>query len=178
MIPSFLLIRHRSRGHPHSGCGHLDLKSHFHPKGRSYLKKTKDDRASMQPAKSVHEQPESPRELCRPPKKGEFLGFSRKGNIRPKMAKKKPAAIVHIIWKDGLLSEPLYRVLRNVLGSENNVLSDIIRHMEKAKETTYLFCIHTSTWINQTITDVSVGEAEFQFRHNLNQEANDRINFL
>lgn len=86
-----------SRGHPHSGCGHLDLKSHFHPKGRSYLKKAKDDRVSMQPAKSIHEQPESPRELCRPPKKGEFLGFSRKGNIRPKMAKKKPAAIVHII---------------------------------------------------------------------------------
>ncbi|XP_031317095.1 protein ZNF365 [Camelus dromedarius] len=86
-----------SRGHPHSVCNHPDLKTHFHPKGRSYLKKAKDDRASMQPAKSMHEQAESPREFCRPAKKGEPLGFSRKGNIRPKMAKKKPTAIVNII---------------------------------------------------------------------------------
>lgn len=76
---------------------HPDLKTHFHPKGRSYLKKAKDDRASMQPAKAIHEQAESPRELCRLPKKGEPLGFSRKGNIRPKMAKKKPTALVNII---------------------------------------------------------------------------------
>ncbi|OWK07968.1 hypothetical protein Celaphus_00008201 [Cervus elaphus hippelaphus] len=61
------------------------------------MKKAKDDRASMQPAKSLHEQTESPRELCRPAKKGEPLGFGRKGNIRPKMAKKKPTAIVNII---------------------------------------------------------------------------------
>lgn len=86
-----------SRGHPHPGCNHLDLKAHLHPRGRSYLRKAKDDRASMQPARSTHEQPESPRELCRATKKGEPLGLSRKGNIRPKMAKKKPAAIVHII---------------------------------------------------------------------------------
>ncbi|XP_006835869.1 PREDICTED: protein ZNF365-like [Chrysochloris asiatica] len=86
-----------SRGHAHFVCNHSDLKTHFHPKGRSYLKKVKDDRASMQPAKSVHEQAESTRELCRPPKKGEPLGFSRKGNIRPKMVKKKPTAIVNII---------------------------------------------------------------------------------
>ncbi|XP_040341069.1 protein ZNF365 [Herpailurus yagouaroundi] len=86
-----------SRGHPHSVCNHADLKIHFHPKGRSYLKKAKDDRASMQPAKSIHEQAESPRELCRPSKKGEPLGFCRKGNIRPKVAKKKPTAIVNII---------------------------------------------------------------------------------
>ncbi|XP_004583467.2 protein ZNF365 [Ochotona princeps] len=86
-----------SRGHSHSVCNHPDLKPHFHPKGRSYLKKVKDDRASMQPAKSMHEQAESSRELCRLPKKGECLGFSRKGNIRPKMAKKKPTAIVNII---------------------------------------------------------------------------------
>jgi protein ZNF365 len=51
----------------------------------------------MQPAKSIHEQGESSRELCRPSKKGELLGLSRKGNIRPKMAKKKPTAIVNII---------------------------------------------------------------------------------
>ncbi|KAG5194629.1 hypothetical protein JEQ12_012905 [Ovis aries] len=61
------------------------------------MKKAKDDRASMQPAKALHEQSESPRELCRPAKKGEPLGFGRKGNIRPKMAKKKPTAIVNII---------------------------------------------------------------------------------
>ncbi|EPY87533.1 protein ZNF365 [Camelus ferus] len=67
------------------------------PARRSYLKKAKDDRASMQPAKSMHEQAESPREFCRPAKKGEPLGFSRKGNIKPKMAKKKPTAIVNII---------------------------------------------------------------------------------
>ncbi|XP_037660023.1 protein ZNF365 [Choloepus didactylus] len=85
------------RGHPHSASNYPDLKTHFHPKGRSYLKKAKDDRASMQPAKSIHEQAEFSRELCRPPKKGEPLGFSRKGNIRPKMAKKKPTAIVNII---------------------------------------------------------------------------------
>ncbi|XP_076981290.1 protein ZNF365 [Tamandua tetradactyla] len=85
------------RGHPHAVCNYQDLKTHFHPKGRSYLKKAKADRASMQPAKSVHEQAEFSRELCRPPKKGEPLGFSRKGNIRPKMAKKKPTAIVNII---------------------------------------------------------------------------------
>ncbi|XP_046510787.1 protein ZNF365 isoform X2 [Equus quagga] len=84
------------RGHPHSVCNHPDLKTHFHPKGRSYLKKAKDDRASTQPSKAIHEQAESPRELCRPLKKGE-LGLSRKGNIRPKMAKKKPTAIVNII---------------------------------------------------------------------------------
>uniref|UniRef100_A0A2K5DHP6 Zinc finger protein 365 n=1 Tax=Aotus nancymaae TaxID=37293 RepID=A0A2K5DHP6_AOTNA len=87
----------RSRGHPHSVCNHPDLKAHFHPKGRNYLKKAKDDRASMQPAKAIHEQAESSRDLCRPPKKGELLGFGRKGNIRPKMAKKKPTAIVNII---------------------------------------------------------------------------------
>ncbi|XP_004462545.1 protein ZNF365 [Dasypus novemcinctus] len=85
------------RGHLHSVCNYPDLKTHFHPRGRNYLKKVKDDRASMQPAKSTHEQAESSRELCRPPKKGELLGFSRKGNIRPKMAKKKPAAFVNII---------------------------------------------------------------------------------
>lgn len=85
----------RSRGHLHSVCNHPDLKTHFHPKGR--MKKAKDDRASMQPAKALHEQSESPRELCRPAKKGEPLGFGRKGNIRPKMAKKKPTAIVNII---------------------------------------------------------------------------------
>lgn len=87
----------RSRGHPHSVCNHPDLKTHFHPKGRSYLKKARDDRAGMQPAKSIHEQAETPRELCRPSKKGEPLGFSRKGNIRPKMSKKKPTALVNII---------------------------------------------------------------------------------
>uniref|UniRef100_G3RST4 Zinc finger protein 365 n=1 Tax=Gorilla gorilla gorilla TaxID=9595 RepID=G3RST4_GORGO len=86
-----------SRGHPHSVCNHPDLKAHFHPKGRNHLKKAKDDRASMQPAKAIHEQAESSRDLCRPPKKGELLGFGRKGNIRPKMAKKKPTAIVNII---------------------------------------------------------------------------------
>ncbi|KAM6185906.1 protein ZNF365 [Rhynchocyon petersi] len=86
-----------SRGHAHSVCNHSDLKTHFHLKGRNYLKKAKDDRSSIQPAKSMHEQAESSRELCRPPKKGEPLGFSRKGNIRPKMAKKKPTAIVNII---------------------------------------------------------------------------------
>lgn len=89
--------KYLSRGHPHSGYNHSDLKTHFHPKGRNYLKKAKDDRASMQPAKSIYEQAESTRDLCRPLKKGEPLGFSRKGNIRPKIAKKKPTAIVHII---------------------------------------------------------------------------------
>ncbi|XP_006889089.1 PREDICTED: protein ZNF365 [Elephantulus edwardii] len=86
-----------SRGHAHSVCNHSDLKTHFHLKGRNYLKKAKDDRASMQPAKSIHDHAESSRELCRPPKKGEPLGLNRKGNIRPKMAKKKPTAIVNII---------------------------------------------------------------------------------
>lgn len=86
-----------SRGHPHATCNHPDLKTHFHPKGRSYLRKAKDERASMQPAKSIHDQAETPRELCRPLKKGEPLGLSRKGNIRPKMAKKKPTALVNII---------------------------------------------------------------------------------
>lgn len=86
-----------SRGHPHHVCNHPDVKAHFHPKGRSHPKKAKDDRASAQPAKSMHEQAESPRELCRPPKKGDLLGLSRKGNIRPKMVKKKPTAIVNII---------------------------------------------------------------------------------
>ncbi|XP_019493971.1 PREDICTED: protein ZNF365 isoform X1 [Hipposideros armiger] len=92
-----LLRKEESRGHPHSMYNHPELKTHFHPKGRSYLKKAKDDRASLQPAKSIHEQAESPRELCRLPKKGEPLGFSRKANIRPKMAKKKPTAFVNII---------------------------------------------------------------------------------
>ncbi|ELW61937.1 Protein ZNF365 [Tupaia chinensis] len=71
-----------------------DISEHV---GRNYMKKGKDDRASMQPTKSIHEQAESSRELCRPLKKGEFLGCSRKGNLRPKMAKKKPTAIVNII---------------------------------------------------------------------------------
>lgn len=93
-LPSTLC---RSRGHPHSVCNHPDLKAHFHPKGRNCLKKAKDDRASIQPAKAIHEQAESSRDLCRPQKKGELLGFGRKGNIRPKMAKKKPTAIVNII---------------------------------------------------------------------------------
>ncbi|KAM4852626.1 protein ZNF365 [Thomomys bottae] len=86
-----------SRGHPHSVCNHSDLKAHFHPKGRNFLKKAKDDRGGLQPAKSIHEQAEFSREVCRSSKKGELLGLSRKGNHRPKMAKKKPTAIVNII---------------------------------------------------------------------------------
>ncbi|XP_013370319.1 PREDICTED: protein ZNF365 [Chinchilla lanigera] len=78
-----------SRVHPHSMCNHADLKAHLHPKGRSHLKKARDDRGSVQPARATHEQAESSRDLCR------LLG--RKGNVRPKMAKKKPTAIVNII---------------------------------------------------------------------------------
>ncbi|XP_005360202.1 protein ZNF365 [Microtus ochrogaster] len=85
------------RGHPHSVCNHPELRAHFHLRGRSYLKKVKDERAGMQPAKAIHEQAESPREFFRPAKKGEHLGLSRKGNFRPKMVKKKPTAIVNII---------------------------------------------------------------------------------
>ncbi|XP_045147540.1 protein ZNF365 isoform X3 [Echinops telfairi] len=92
-----LLRKEESRGHAHCVCNHSDLKAHFHPKGRSCLRKAREDRPGMQPAKSMHEQTEASRELCRPPKKGEPLGFSRKVNIRPKMAKKKPTAIVNII---------------------------------------------------------------------------------
>ncbi|XP_055454828.1 protein ZNF365 [Psammomys obesus] len=87
-----------SRGHPHSVCNHPELRAHFHLKGRSYLKKAKDERgAGLLPAKVIHEQMESPRESFRPAKKVEHLGLSRKGNFRPKMAKKKPTAIVNII---------------------------------------------------------------------------------
>lgn len=85
------------RGHPHSVCNHPELRAHFHLRGRSYLKKVKDERAGVQPAKAIHEQAESPREFFRPAKKGEHLGLSRKGNFRPKMVKKKPTAIVNII---------------------------------------------------------------------------------
>ncbi|XP_075391132.1 protein ZNF365 isoform X2 [Tenrec ecaudatus] len=92
-----LLRKEESRGHAHCVSSHSDLKTHYHPKGRSYLKRAKDDRPSMQPAKSSHEQMEASRDLCRPPKKGEPPGLSRKVNIRPKMAKKKPPAIVNII---------------------------------------------------------------------------------
>ncbi|OBS70167.1 hypothetical protein A6R68_01291, partial [Neotoma lepida] len=88
-----LLRKEESRGHPHFVGNHPELRAHFHLKGRSYLKKAKDERAGMQPAKAVHEQAESPREFFRPAKKGEHLGLSRKGNFRPKMAKKKPTAI-------------------------------------------------------------------------------------
>lgn len=87
-----------SRGHPHSVCNHPELRAHFHLKGRSYLKKAKDERgAGLLPAKVLHEQTESSRESFRPAKKVEHLGLSRKGNFRPKMAKKKPTAIVNII---------------------------------------------------------------------------------
>lgn len=86
-----------SRGHPHSVCNHPELKTHFHPKGRSHLKKAKDDRTGIQVTKTIHEQAEVSRDFCRPTRKGEFLGLSRKGNLRPKMAKKKPTAIVNII---------------------------------------------------------------------------------
>ncbi|XP_004701168.1 protein ZNF365 isoform X2 [Echinops telfairi] len=96
-ISSNKKIKCLSRGHAHCVCNHSDLKAHFHPKGRSCLRKAREDRPGMQPAKSMHEQTEASRELCRPPKKGEPLGFSRKVNIRPKMAKKKPTAIVNII---------------------------------------------------------------------------------
>uniref|UniRef100_A0A8C5L5J0 Zinc finger protein 365 n=1 Tax=Jaculus jaculus TaxID=51337 RepID=A0A8C5L5J0_JACJA len=86
-----------SRGHPHSVCNHPELKTHFHPKGRCHLKKAKDDRTGMQLTKAIHEQAESSRDFYRPTKKGEILGLNRKGNLRPKMAKKKPTAIVNII---------------------------------------------------------------------------------
>ena len=117
---------YRSRGHLHSVCNHPDLKTHFHPKGR--MKKAKDDRASMQPAKSLHEQTESPRELCRPAKKGEPLGFGRKGNIRTKMAKKKSTAIVNIIWKGGWFWTTSLGFGKYVLGAIRSVLLDTLYH--------------------------------------------------
>ncbi|XP_008835523.1 protein ZNF365 [Nannospalax galili] len=89
--------RYLSRGHPHSVCNHPELKAHFHLKGRNYLKKARDERAGVPPTRIIHEQAEFSRELCRPAKKGELVSFSRKGNLRPKMAKKKPTAIVNII---------------------------------------------------------------------------------
>ncbi|XP_028917102.1 protein ZNF365 [Ornithorhynchus anatinus] len=86
-----------SRGNSHSAGNNLDLKPHFHPKGRIFLKKTKDDKASMQPAKFLHEPADSPRELWRASKKGEPLGATRKVNVKSKMVKKKQTALVNIV---------------------------------------------------------------------------------
>ncbi|XP_068957955.1 protein ZNF365 isoform X1 [Petaurus breviceps papuanus] len=85
------------RGGPHPACHNPDLKAHFHPKGRNSLKKAKDERGSAQSARFAHDLADSSREFWRPLKKGEPLGPARKVNVKAKMVKKKPLAIVNII---------------------------------------------------------------------------------
>lgn len=40
----------------------------------------------------------------------------------------------------------------------------IVRHIGKKKGITHLFCVHTSTWINQNLTNGNLGEPEFYYR--------------
>lgn len=52
------------------------------------LKKTKDDRNSIQPIKIMYEAGDGSRELWRPQRKGEPVSAARKVNAKSKMGKK------------------------------------------------------------------------------------------
>ncbi|XP_006022428.1 protein ZNF365 isoform X3 [Alligator sinensis] len=77
-----------SRGSQHTSYNVPETKPHSLQKGRMVLKKTKDDRNSIQPIKIMYEAGDGSRELWRPQRKGEPVSAARKVNAKSKMGKK------------------------------------------------------------------------------------------
>ncbi|XP_005520481.1 PREDICTED: protein ZNF365 [Pseudopodoces humilis] len=76
-----------SRGSQHASYNIPDAKPHSFQKGR-ILKKTKDEKASLQPVKCFYESVDCPREIWRAQKKGESVCCARKASAKSKMGKK------------------------------------------------------------------------------------------
>ncbi|NXX90005.1 ZN365 protein, partial [Centropus bengalensis] len=81
----------KSRGSQHTSYNIPDAKPHPFQKGRILLKKAKDDKTSLQPAKCFYEPVDCPRELWRAQKKGEPGCSARKVSAKSKMGKKAKA---------------------------------------------------------------------------------------
>ncbi|NWZ75482.1 ZN365 protein, partial [Poecile atricapillus] len=77
-----------SRGSQHASYNIPDAKPHSFQKGRILLKKTKDEKASLQPVKCFYESVDCPREIWRAQKKGESVCCARKVSAKSKMGKK------------------------------------------------------------------------------------------
>ncbi|NWT00676.1 ZN365 protein, partial [Mionectes macconnelli] len=77
-----------SRGSQHTSYNIPDAKPHSFQKGRILLKKAKDEKSSLQPAKCFYEPVDCPREIWRAQKKGEPVCSARKVSSKSKMGKK------------------------------------------------------------------------------------------
>ncbi|XP_005153719.1 protein ZNF365 [Melopsittacus undulatus] len=77
-----------SRGSQHASYNIPDAKPHSFQKGRILLKKTKDEKNSLQPVKCFYEPIDCSREIWRAQKKGEQVCSARKVSTKSKMVKK------------------------------------------------------------------------------------------
>ncbi|KAM6347393.1 protein ZNF365 isoform 1-T1 [Alca torda] len=77
-----------SRGSQHASYNIPDARPHSFQKGRILLKKAKDEKNSLQPAKCLYEPVDCPREIWRAQKKGEPVCSARKVSTKSKMGKK------------------------------------------------------------------------------------------
>ncbi|KAM4668169.1 protein ZNF365 isoform 1-T2 [Amazona ochrocephala] len=77
-----------SRGSQHASYNIPDAKPHSFQKGRILLKKTKDEKTSLQPVKYFYEPIDCSREIWRAQKKGEQVCSARKASTKSKMGKK------------------------------------------------------------------------------------------
>ncbi|KAM6265695.1 protein ZNF365 isoform 1-T2 [Porphyrio hochstetteri] len=77
-----------SRGSQHTSYNIPDAKPHSFQKGRILLKKAKDEKTSLQPAKCFYEPIDYPREIWRAQKKGEPACSARKASAKSKLGKK------------------------------------------------------------------------------------------
>ncbi|XP_061230020.1 protein ZNF365 [Neopsephotus bourkii] len=77
-----------SRGSQHASYNIPDAKPHSFQKGRILLKKTKDEKNSLQPVKCFYEPIDCSREIWRAQKKGEQVCSARKVSTKSKMGKK------------------------------------------------------------------------------------------
>ncbi|XP_054063587.1 protein ZNF365 [Rissa tridactyla] len=77
-----------SRGSQHASYNIPDARPHSFQKGRILLKKAKDEKTSLQPAKCFYEPVDCPREIWRAQKKGEPVCSARKVSTKSKMGKK------------------------------------------------------------------------------------------
>ncbi|KAL2303180.1 hypothetical protein Nmel_010644 [Mimus melanotis] len=77
-----------SRGSHHTSYNFPDAKPHSFQKGRIFLKKAKDEKASLQPVKCFYESVDCPREIWRAQNKGEPVYSARKVSAKSKTGKK------------------------------------------------------------------------------------------
>lgn len=77
-----------SRGSQHASYNIPDTKPHSFQKGRVLLKKTKEEKNSLQPVRCFYEPVDCPREIWRAQKKGEPVCSARKVSAKSKMGKK------------------------------------------------------------------------------------------